>query len=313
MGVDGEQRQALGHRARGYRSRSSTIRTPSAGAAPRTLRRSPALARAAALIAVGRRRRGVRHGRRPRAAPADVRRSGPHADDDARRRSPAAASRSTRDGDDAGRATASRSRCCCRGRRARAIDARFTCDGDDVSPPLSWTGAPAGTVELALLVTDDDADGFVHWAVAGIAPASGRCVEGAGPPGAVAGAERLRRAGWSGPCPPAGSPHTYRFTLYALNQQAEVPDDIHRRRPARGHRRPHAARHRRVTGTYATPVTVHPSVRAVGVTRADLAGIDALGRDSVVERDAVEVRRRTSRSPRRGASGRARSAGRSAR
>ena len=58
-----------------------------------------------------------------------------------------------------------------------AIDARFTCDGEDRSPTLIWTAPPAGTVEMALLVTDDDADGFVHWAVAGIPPTAGEVGE----------------------------------------------------------------------------------------------------------------------------------------
>jgi Raf kinase inhibitor-like YbhB/YbcL family protein len=105
-----------------------------------------------------------------------------------------------------------------------AIDARFTCDGDDRSPLLTWTAPPSGTVELALLVTDDDAGGYVHWAVAGIPPTAGEKGEGATITGAVEGANSSGIAGWSGPCPPAGAPHTYRFTMYALDQQAELPD-----------------------------------------------------------------------------------------
>jgi Raf kinase inhibitor-like YbhB/YbcL family protein len=106
------------------------------------------------------------------------------------------------------------------------IDVRFTCHGDDRSPALAWTAPPAGTVELALLVTDDDANGFVHWAVAGIAPASGDNGEGAQITGALEGRNDFGRPGWGGPCPPAGAPHTYRFRLYALNQQSELPDDF---------------------------------------------------------------------------------------
>ncbi len=106
------------------------------------------------------------------------------------------------------------------------IDARFTCDGADLSPLLTWTAPPAGTVELALLVTDDDADGYVHWAVAGIPPTAGEKGEGATITGAVEGVNDAGTVGWSGPCPPPGAPHTYRFTLYALGQQAELPDDF---------------------------------------------------------------------------------------
>lgn len=104
-----------------------------------------------------------------------------------------------------------------------AIEARFTCDGADISPALSWTAPPAGTVELALLVTDDDAGGFVHWAVAGIAPTAGGIAEGGTLPGAVEGETSFGETGWGGPCPPSGT-HTYRFTLYALSQQAEVAE-----------------------------------------------------------------------------------------
>ena len=104
-----------------------------------------------------------------------------------------------------------------------AIDPRFTCDGEDISPALSWTAPPAGTVELALLVTDDDAGGFVHWAVAGIAPTASGVAEGTPIPGAIEGVTSFGETGWGGPCPPSGA-HTYRFSLYALSQQAEVAD-----------------------------------------------------------------------------------------
>jgi Raf kinase inhibitor-like YbhB/YbcL family protein len=107
-----------------------------------------------------------------------------------------------------------------------AIDARFTCDGEDRSPTLIWTAPPAGTVEMALVVTDDDADGFVHWVVAAIPPTAGEVGEGGEITGAFAGRNGTGELGWSGPCPPAGAPHTYRFALYALGQQAELPDDF---------------------------------------------------------------------------------------
>lgn len=101
-----------------------------------------------------------------------------------------------------------------------------TCDGDDVSPALSWTGVPDGAVELALVVTDDDADGFFHWVVTGFDPAIGSMLEGEVPQGAVQWPNSFGARQWNGPCPPEGSPHTYRFTLYALNQNVdEVTDD----------------------------------------------------------------------------------------
>jgi Raf kinase inhibitor-like YbhB/YbcL family protein len=105
------------------------------------------------------------------------------------------------------------------------IDIRFTCDGGDRSPSLTWTAPPAGTVELVLLVTDDDADDFVHWAVAAIPPTAGEVGEGAQITGATEGRNDFGNPGWGGPCPPSGT-HTYRFALYALGQQAELPDEF---------------------------------------------------------------------------------------
>ena len=105
-----------------------------------------------------------------------------------------------------------------------SIDVRFTCDGADLSPLLTWSAPPAGTVELALLVTDDDAGDYVHWAVAGIPPTAGEKGEGATITGALEGVNDAGTLGWTGPCPPDGGPHTYRFTMYALAQQAELPE-----------------------------------------------------------------------------------------
>lgn len=108
-----------------------------------------------------------------------------------------------------------------------SIDARFTCDGDDRSPTLTWTAPPAGTVELALVVTDDDAEDFVHLAVVGIPPTAGEVGEGGQITGATEGINGFGEVGWGGPCPPQpGESHTYRWTLYALAQQSEMPTDF---------------------------------------------------------------------------------------
>lgn len=95
----------------------------------------------------------------------------------------------------------------------------FTCDDQDVPPPLRWSGLPAPTVELALTVEDLDTPGrtFVHWVAWGIDPASGGLPEGVVPAGVHEGRNSAGRDGYLGPCPPAGSdPHRYRFTLYAV-------------------------------------------------------------------------------------------------
>lgn len=97
-----------------------------------------------------------------------------------------------------------------------AIPGRYTCDGEDVSPPLAWDGVPQGTQELALIVTDPDARGFVHWALAGIPADAGELAEGKGDEIGTPGPNGFGRTGWGGPCPPSGE-HRYEFRLYALS------------------------------------------------------------------------------------------------
>ena len=96
-----------------------------------------------------------------------------------------------------------------------AIPTDFTCVGEDVSPPLAWTGVPAGTAELAVVVRDPDADGFVHWVIAGLSPDLGGVARGNPPSQAVEELNDFGRQGWSGPCPPSGT-HNYDFRIYAL-------------------------------------------------------------------------------------------------
>jgi Raf kinase inhibitor-like YbhB/YbcL family protein len=103
-----------------------------------------------------------------------------------------------------------------------AIPARHACDGADVSPPLSWSGVPAGTVELAITVVDVSAGGWVHWVVAGIDPAVLGLGEGGVPEGAVQARNDFGSVGWQGPCPPAGEVHDYEFTLHALRAPSGV-------------------------------------------------------------------------------------------
>jgi Raf kinase inhibitor-like YbhB/YbcL family protein len=95
-----------------------------------------------------------------------------------------------------------------------------TCDGDDVSPPLAWSGVPAAAAELAVIVEDPDAPGgtFVHWVLWGLDPGLSGLAQGDLPAEAREGRNDFGRAGWGGPCPPKGSdPHRYVFTLLALS------------------------------------------------------------------------------------------------
>lgn len=102
------------------------------------------------------------------------------------------------------------------------IPARFTCDGDDVSPPLAWSGAPAEAQAFAIILEDPDASGFVHWALFDLPAGAASLPEGASPGGALpAGAAEGKndfgRAGYGGPCPPRGATHRYVVRVIALD------------------------------------------------------------------------------------------------
>jgi len=101
------------------------------------------------------------------------------------------------------------------------IPARFTCDGENLSPPLAWTGAPKGTHSFAIVCSDRDAPSgvFYHWAVFDIAGSIDRLPEYCRPESAALGQaiNDFHRGGYGGPCPPHGhGRHRYCFTLYAL-------------------------------------------------------------------------------------------------
>ncbi len=111
---------------------------------------------------------------------------------------------------------------------AGPIDSINTCDGANLSPAISWTDVPEGTVELAVALVDesiDDGPPFIHWVLAGLNPAEISVFEGSTPLGAVQGLNFFGNVGYDGPCPPPGDPaHVYRLTIYALNQQTELAD-----------------------------------------------------------------------------------------
>jgi len=103
------------------------------------------------------------------------------------------------------------------------IPLRYTCDGDDVSPPLAWSDPPQGTQSFALIADDPDAPAgtWVHWVLYNL-PAEARELPEAIPPdaelpdGSRHGNNSWRRPGYGGPCPPGGT-HRYFFKLYALD------------------------------------------------------------------------------------------------
>ncbi len=108
------------------------------------------------------------------------------------------------------------------------IPAKYTCDGKDISPPLSLA-VPDGTKSLALIMDDPDAPGgiFSHWVLFNL-PGSVRSLpEGVSKVdipdiGGVQGMNDFDEKGYNGPCPPSGKPHTYRFILYALDAELNL-------------------------------------------------------------------------------------------
>jgi hypothetical protein len=105
-----------------------------------------------------------------------------------------------------------------------SIPAKYTCDGDDISPALEWSGTPPQTRSLALIVDDPDAPDpkaprmtWVHWILYSIpASAAGLSEGGDLPPGTLEGLNDWKRTGYGGPCPPIGR-HRYFHKLYALD------------------------------------------------------------------------------------------------
>ena len=125
------------------------------------------------------------------------------------------------------------------------IPVRFTCDGSDTSPALSWSAPPEGTKSFALVLEDPDAPNrpWVHWVFYDLPPTERGLPEGVPPDGHLpSGAQQGRndfgRIGYGGPCPPPGSGHRYYFKLYALDTRLELPAGTtraHLDRAIRGH------------------------------------------------------------------------------
>ena len=103
------------------------------------------------------------------------------------------------------------------------IPRRHTCEGEDISPALSWGDPPAETRALALIVDDPDAPRgtFTHWVAWNIDPMAGGLAEGESAP--AEGRNDFGTVGWSGPCPPPGhGAHRYFFRLHALDAEVQI-------------------------------------------------------------------------------------------
>lgn len=106
----------------------------------------------------------------------------------------------------------------------QAIPVRHTCDGLDVSPPLAWSDQPENTASFVLIMDDPDAPtgAFTHWLMFNLPGPLHSLPEGVPaldmpPSGGIQGRNDFGMVGYSGPCPPRGELHHYRFTLYALD------------------------------------------------------------------------------------------------
>ena len=112
-------------------------------------------------------------------------------------------------------------------KRDGQIPSKYTCEGDDISPPLAWNGVPEGTKSLVLIIDDPDAPDpkspqrvWVHWVVYNIPPDTKSLPENTSkaglPKGTAVGLNDFKQTGYGGPCPPIGR-HRYFHKLYALD------------------------------------------------------------------------------------------------
>ena len=115
------------------------------------------------------------------------------------------------------------------------IPKKFTCDGEDVSPQLSWSGAPKETKSFALIADDPDAPAgtWTHWLIWNIPATTTQLNEAVPKTNEINGHGRqgrndFRKIGYNGPCPPPGKPHRYFFRLFALDANLDLKPEANR-------------------------------------------------------------------------------------
>lgn len=104
------------------------------------------------------------------------------------------------------------------------IPSKYTCDGENINPPLQFVDVPSSAKSLALIVDDPDAPAktWVHWVVYNIDPQTSEVKENSIPQGGIEGTTDFGKPGYGGPCPPSGV-HRYFFKLYALDSALDLP------------------------------------------------------------------------------------------
>jgi Raf kinase inhibitor-like YbhB/YbcL family protein len=103
----------------------------------------------------------------------------------------------------------------------QSIPEKHTCDGENVSPPIQWSGAPANTKSIAIICEDPDAPSgtFTHWVLYDVAGTTNGLTEGSSG-GGKQGVNGFGKKGYGGPCPPPGGAHRYFFRVYTLDTQS---------------------------------------------------------------------------------------------
>jgi Raf kinase inhibitor-like YbhB/YbcL family protein len=114
----------------------------------------------------------------------------------------------------------------------QSLPDKFTCHGQDISPPLQWSGIPANSKSIAITCEDPDAPSgtFTHWIIFDIPVASNSLSENVSktatlPDGAGQGKNSFGNIGYNGPCPPGGKTHHYIFKIYALDNSVTLNSD----------------------------------------------------------------------------------------
>lgn len=116
-----------------------------------------------------------------------------------------------------------------------SIPKRYTCEGENISPPLDWANIPEETASLALICYDPDAPSgiFTHWVIFNIPPQEKGLPEAVPTEpkldsGAIQGKNSYGHIGYGGPCPPPGKPHHYHFVLYAIDNVLTLAPGVSR-------------------------------------------------------------------------------------